>query len=299
MVPLPAELEVAQAPRGWRSRARELLPKRFFLETWQRMDAEAHAAREARRLTGAGYDWRPLVTLATGAVFLVLMEYFGDSRSFHELLGHLGDHTRGSLWWTLERSRFRELFGLAWWSAWRVLGYFLLPCLVLKLGRGRIRDQGLSTKGFREHAWIYVVAYLAVLACVVAVSFTPDFRNYYPFYGQASRSWFDLLAWELLYAAQFFGLEFFFRGWWLTQLEPSMGSQAIFAMVVPYCMIHFGKPWLEALAAIVAGIVLGTLAMKTRSIWSGFLIHVSVAVSMDVAALLQKGGLPHVLWPGV
>jgi membrane protease YdiL (CAAX protease family) len=66
----------------------------------------------------------------------------------------------------------------------------------------------------------------------------------------------------------------------------------VLAMVVPYCMIHFGKPWAEALAAIIAGVVLGTLALKTRSIWSGFLIHVTVAVSMDLAALLQTQGLP-------
>jgi membrane protease YdiL (CAAX protease family) len=63
-------------------------------------------------------------------------------------------------------------------------------------------------------------------------------------------------------------------------------------------MIHFGKPWMEVLAAVVAGIVLGTLAMKTRSIWNGFFIHVSVALSMDLAALLQTGPLPGSWWPG-
>ena len=47
----------------------------------------------------------------------------------------------------------------------------------------------------------------------------------------------------------------------------------------------------------IAGVVLGTLAMKTRSIWSGFLIHVSIAISMDVAALLQTRGLPSQFWP--
>jgi membrane protease YdiL (CAAX protease family) len=52
------------------------------------------------------------------------------------------------------------------------------------------------------------------------------------------------------------------------------------------------------MGAIVAGIVLGTLAMKTRSIWSGFLIHVSVAISMDVAALMQTEGMPTTWYPG-
>ncbi len=38
-------------------------------------------------------------------------------------------------------------------------------------------------------------------------------------------------------------------------------------MVVPYCMIHYGKPYLEACAACVAGVILGSLSMKTRSIY--------------------------------
>ena len=93
-------------------------------------------------------------------------------------------------------------------------------------------------------------------------------------------------------------MEFFFRGWWLKAGKRAMGSHAIFVMVVPYVMIHFGKPMIETVGAVIAGVVLGTLAMKTRSIWSGFLIHVSVAISMDLAALLQTRGLPSQFWPG-
>ena len=46
------------------------------------------------------------------------------------------------------------------------------------------------------------------------------------------------------------------------------------------------KYWGGRLA--IAGIVLGTLALRTRSIWLGVFIHVSVALSMDVAAIWQK-----------
>lgn len=63
-------------------------------------------------------------------------------------------------------------------------------------------------------------------------------------------------------------------------------------MVVPYCMIHFGKPWPEALSSIAAGILLGTIALRTRSIWIGFFIHESVAFSMDLVALLKTDGIP-------
>ena len=41
-----------------------------------------------------------------------------------------------------------------------------------------------------------------------------------------------------------------------------------------------------------AGIILGTLALRTRSIWGGVLIHVSVAITMDLLALYHTVGLP-------
>jgi len=61
-------------------------------------------------------------------------------------------------------------------------------------------------------------------------------------------------------------------------------------MLIPYCMIHFQKPLLETFGAIVAGLILGLLALRTRSIWGGATIHVAVATSMDVAALIQRTG---------
>jgi hypothetical protein len=106
------------------------------------------------------------------------------------------------------------------------------------------------------------------------------------------------MAWEAMYFAQFFALEIFFRGFWLGVLRRSMGSGAIFAMAVPYCMIHYGKPYLEANAAIVAGIALGSLSMRTKSIYQGFLVHITVAALMDWLALKHRNALPKVMWAG-
>ena len=296
-------VEDPRAAKGWSERFQELHPKHFFLDTWRELDAESAQERAARAESGT-YDYRPLVALCLGAVCLAVMEYFGHSPHFRTFLDWMDDPDRvgpaTNVWGEIRDSQWRELADFAWWSAWRVLGYFLIPVVLIKLvWRERLRDHGLETKGFLEHAWIYALAYLVVFVCVVAVTLRDEhFRTYYPFYDRASRSWADFLAWEVLYAAQFFSLEFFFRGFWLKAMKPALGSQAIFVMVVPYCMIHFGKPFLETIAAIVAGVFLGTLSMKTRSIWSGFLIHVSVAITMDVSALLATRGLPDQWWPG-
>ena len=88
----------------------------------------------------------------------------------------------------------------------------------------------------------------------------------------------------------------FFRGWMVSALRTTLGAGAIFVMAVPYCMIHYGKPYLEAHGAIVAGIVLGSLAMKTRSIYSGFLVHITVAFGMDFLALWRRDALPVTFW---
>jgi len=131
---------------------------------------------------------------------------------------------------------------------------------------------------------------------MLVVSSAPDFATYYPFYKNATRSWFDFLVWEAMYFVQFFALEMFFRGFWVGSLRKSFGSGAIFAMAVPYCMIHFGKPYLEAVGAIVAGIALGSLSMKTKSIYQGFLLHITVAAMMDWLSLRRRHCTPLTFW---
>jgi membrane protease YdiL (CAAX protease family) len=94
---------------------------------------------------------------------------------------------------------------------------------------------------------------------------------------------------------QFFCVEFFFRGFLIFMLRPRFGYGAIAVMVVPYSMIHFAKPMPEAMAAVVGGVILGWLAFKTQSIWGGVLLHVAVALSMDVLAMLGNDtGFPAV-----
>ena len=44
-------------------------------------------------------------------------------------------------------------------------------------------------------------------------------------------------------------------------------------------------------------LILCLLAWRCRSIWGGVLVHVCLAVSMDVLSLLQRGALPTTLLP--
>jgi len=239
------------------------------IDQWRAIDAET-----ARDPGDAGTtSLTVLMVLVTVAASLTLQEYLGGHDTYERLFP-----ADGSYYW--------ELRGFAWWSGWRVLGYVLVPMLVLACLPGqRIRDYHVSLRGFFRHLWIYALLFGLVLPAVLLASRTRLFRETYPFYRMANRSYADLVMWEALYAVQFLALEFFFRGFLLQGLRRALGANAIFVMLVPYCMIHFGKPLPETLGALGAGLILGTLAMRTRSIWGGVLIHVGVATTMDVLAL--------------
>lgn len=231
-------------------------------------------ARDVAPARRRSYDFRPLIVLVAVAVSLTLQEYIGQQDTFDRLFKAHNQH------------EYYQLLGFAWWSGWRVLGYVILPILVIWAMPGeRVRDYFLGFRGFFSHIWIYVGMFAVFFPVLVMVSGEDSFRATYPFYKLARRSSFDLWAWELMYAVQFVSLEFFFRGFMLKALAPRLGSHAIFVMIVPYCMIHYGKPLPETLGAIGAGLILGTLAMRTRSIWGGVALHIAVAISMDVLAL--------------
>jgi len=284
LVPLP--ILAALAPAVWW----------FFRDTWRVLDAEA---AETRTLAGDRPDYRPAVALVIVAVVLTLQEYYGGRQVYDTLLrpwlheleaaGHPG----------LKTAEYDELYSYGWWALARIIGYVLVPLPLWKLifPQDSLLDMGLRGRGFLSHLWIYGLCLGVVLPAMLLVASQPDFGTYYPFYKSSSRSVSDLLMWEAMYGAQFFALELFFRGFLLGALRRTLGSAAIFAMAVPYCMIHYGKPYLETNGAIVAGIVLGSLAMRTRSIYAGFLVHITVAFSMDFLALWRRDALPHVFWP--
>lgn len=275
-------------------------------EHWQAIDEEIeaeHAAKRERaeldsretkkkkkktqrkggrepRLTGPApkarepYDYRPLVIMVVVALSLTLQEYWGQHDDFNRFFPpEPGD-------------QYHNLKSFGWWVSWRVFGYVVLPVIVIiALPGERLRDYFVSFRGFIKHFWVYAVLFLAVLPAIYLASKTKGFQGTYPFYKWANRSAFDFWMWEGMYAIQFLSLELFFRGFILHGLRDAFKSKAIFVMIVPYCMIHYGKPMPETIGAIFAGLILGTLAMRTKSIWGGVMIHVSVAISMDALAV--------------
>jgi membrane protease YdiL (CAAX protease family) len=189
------------------------------------------------------------------------------------------------------RSGHAQLWRLAWWAFLIISVYAVIPMLVTcYVFQEKLSNYGLKFRGAFKDIRLYFAMLGVMIPLVLYFSTTKSFQARYPFYDlKPGEPLFpDFIIWELLYFLQFFSLEFFFRGFMLHGMKNRFGFYSVFIMTIPYCMIHFGKPFPETLAAIIAGVVLGILSLKSRSIWLGVLIHYSVALTMDLCALWHK-----------
>jgi len=193
----------------------------------------------------------------------------------------------------IQSSSENNLPTLRWWVLLSIIFYFVIPALIIKFGwRQDLSDYGLRSGTEPGFAKLLGACVAIMLPLVYLMSLTSGFAAKYPFlqiYNSEPYISQTLLIWELIYFLQFFGLEFFFRGFLVHSLKPSLGLYSILVMTVPYCMVHFGKPPAETISAIIAGIFLGWLSYRNGSIWLGLILHCAVAFSMDIFALYHKG----------
>lgn len=248
--------------------------------------------------SSAGQSWDGQVaTILTVTAVMLLLQYYAVTYAPREqVLSSLMSWTGLEQTWLEEgrpawRSPRNWLFvNRIYWVLGQIAVYTIVPILAIKVFfRQSLSEYGLKLRGLFQDAWVYLLMYLTMVPIVWFVSRRESFLSTYPFfYPQEGEGLFPrFIVWELLYAIQFIALEFFFRGFLLLGTERRFGAYAIFVMTIPYCMIHFGKPMLESAAAILAGVILGYMTLRTRSVGMGAMLHIAVAWTMDAVALFR------------
>lgn len=220
-------------------------------------------------------QWQPVLMLLYAALGLWFLEFFGKVEFFtanFPQYAHL----------------HKDLYPQLWWAITTISVYLIPSLFIIFLFKERLRDYGVRLDVKKKHLALYFGMYLIVLPFVIYASTRTDFQNIYPFFrGAYHGTTAEILVWEIAYLSQFVALEFFFRGFLVIGLEKYIGRLSVWVAMVPYMMIHFHKPPLEAFGAIIAGVILGEVARRTRSILGGIIVHVGVALTMDILALTR------------
>jgi hypothetical protein len=146
---------------------------------------------------------------------------------------------------------------------------------------------GLTRKGFAPRPYLWILLFMVP---VIALASTQhDFLLAYPkvksiafINGYAQPAWPWKLLYEVSYGLDFVSIELFFRGFLVIGLARRAALDSVLPMAAFYCTVHFGKPLGECITSFFGGLALGVLALRTRSILGGLLVHLGVAWMMEI-----------------
>ncbi len=167
---------------------------------------------------------------------------------------------------------------------------FILPVLSIKLVfRQKLSDFGF-TLGDKKFGLITFSIFLAVMLLVVwIVSGSTDFAAMYPQGGEKVKdSLLIFFLYELCILIYMLGWEFFWRGYALFGLKNKFGYYSVFIQMIPFFILHKGKPELELFASIFAGLILGVQALRSRSFIYCWILHWLVMFSIDGISILRS-----------
>ena len=224
-----------------------------------------------------GWERQATIILLASALLLMLHRYY-TRRSFFRL--HFAEYFGGG--------PLAESYPYYYWFLTTGITLFLVPVLVARFGTTqRLKDYGFQL-GNQKLGWSVTGAawVLMIPVVILAVIVYPPFRVKYPLCKVIADSWQTFLPYQLAYGVYMFSWEFFFRGFMLFGLERKFGNYSILIQTIPFAVLHYSKPLPEALGSIIAGVLLGVLALETRTFLYGAAIHWLVAMTMDVVAVL-------------
>jgi membrane protease YdiL (CAAX protease family) len=162
--------------------------------------------------------------------------------------------------------------GQPWISS---LIYFVaLPVLtIFAILRRNPLDFGLRPGNVRIWSLYIVATFIIGLPILYAASRIPSLANYYKVPG------FNLGRYSMETFAYLLAWEFIFRGFLLFGLKDKLKDASILVQMMPFVLVHLGKPELETLSTIIMGIFFGWVAYRGNSYWPAFIMHLFINIS--------------------
>lgn len=160
-----------------------------------------------------------------------------------------------------------------WISSFVYFG--VLPVLtILIFLRKNPLDFGLRIGNYR--VWIpYVLIFLAIAVPVLYLS--SDMTSVQGYY--RNHRGFDLVTYAWQMAIYMLGWEFLFRGFMLFGLKDKFKEGSIFIQMIPFVLLHIGKPEVETISTIFTGILWGYICYRGKSFWPAYIMHMGVNIS--------------------
>ena len=166
----------------------------------------------------------------------------------------------------------------------RLVLFGFLPLGILLALREDLRRYGLGRGDVRRAVLLGGFATILTVPAIALVAAIPAIRDWY---GPSMTTVPGVLLTSVL---DLVPTEFLLRGFLLFALVRAVGPFGVVVAVVPFVMVHIGKPDLEALSTLAGGLVFGWLNWRTGAIWASALYHVAIQATVIVAAAAWAAG---------
>src|SRR5258706_2258617 len=177
---------------------------------------------------------------------------------------------------------------LYWDSADGFLMFIVPMILIFFVLKGKPRDYGFAIGDYKFGLTTYAIFMAVMIPVIWIISGNKSFADAYPQGGIKIRENPSiLLYYELFVGFYMLAWEFFWRGYMLFGLKKKFGYYAIFIQMIPFFILHRGKPELETFSSIFGGLILGVQAWRSRSFLYCFLTHWSVMIFVDFISVLR------------
>jgi uncharacterized protein len=161
--------------------------------------------------------------------------------------------------------------GPPWVSS--LIYFAVLPIITITvILRRNPLDFGLRLGNFKVWGF-YVVVTLIVALPILYIASRSSVLTWYYIVPQ-----FDVVKYSLETTAYLFAWEFLFRGFLLFGLKGKFKESSILVQMVPFVLVHFGKPEIETISTILMGIYFGYVAYRGNSYWPAFIIHLFINI---------------------
>jgi uncharacterized protein len=148
--------------------------------------------------------------------------------------------------------------------------YFILPVFViLFILRDNLLDYGFKIGNYR--IWLTYV-FITIVVSVPVLLISSRFASVQQYYVRQ----FDYYEFFSSAVVILFAWEYLLRGFLLFGLKKRFGEVSVVIQMVPFVLLHLGKPEAETLSCIVTGLWFGWIAYRGNSFWPAFIIHVFI-----------------------
>lgn len=224
-------------------------------------------------------DWKMVVSILFATIIIFVYFYFGSFSAFEKFFPNVKD--------------------LAYWkiiyhNCMSFILFFVVGALFSRFAlKNNGRKMGLGFGDYKLGLKLCGIALIIVPLVALSTVLSPEMTSTYPLIDfQAYGKWYYILGYFASYFLYYVGWEFLFRSLILFQSEEKCGVlSAIVITTMISALVHssiagFGKPMVETLSAIPAGLIFGYITSRTKSIWYSLFIHMLVGFMTDMFIVL-------------